>query len=294
MGEKLTFTIVDVFAERKYAGNQLAVFRGAGGLSDGEMQHIAKEMNYSETTFILSDEPRNGGYDVRIFTPEEEFDFAGHPTLGTSYVIRNQLLGGEPKEVTLNLKVGPIPVRFDDEDGMLWMKQNEPAFGETTTAAEAAYVLGIPPEDIDTRYPIQEVSTGLCSLIVPLKGLSAVKRCRFDRDRFVNFIAGRQAKLILAFSSETYDPAHQLNARVFVDCASLPEDPATGSACGNLASYLVKHRYWGGTQVKAAVEQGYEIGRPSLLSLQAEQRPDGGIDVHVGGRVIPVAKGEWL
>ena len=111
--EKLTFYILDVFAEEKYAGNQLAVVRDAGGLSDAEMQKIAKEMNYSETTFILSEQPRGGAYDVRIFTPEIEVPFAGHPTLGTAFVIQQEIVGEPVEVVNLNLKVGQIPVTFN-------------------------------------------------------------------------------------------------------------------------------------------------------------------------------------
>ena len=126
---KIPFYIVDVFAEKKYAGNQLAVFREAHSLSGETMQLIARETNFSETTFILQDEPRDGGYDVRIFTPREEVPFAGHPTLGTAHIIRNEILGGKTDALTLNLKVGKIPVTFS-QDGYSWMKQIEPEFGK--------------------------------------------------------------------------------------------------------------------------------------------------------------------
>jgi len=135
--ESLTFYIVDVFAEEKYAGNQLAVVRGAKALSDNEMQRIAKEMNYSETTFILSDEKRDGGYDVRIFTPEKEVPFAGHPTLGTAYVIQQKIVKKPIKRMVLNLKVGQIPTTFsysEEYGDVLWMKQMQPIFGQTFDA----------------------------------------------------------------------------------------------------------------------------------------------------------------
>ncbi|MBN1814459.1 MAG: PhzF family phenazine biosynthesis protein, partial [Anaerolineae bacterium] len=130
--DRLTFYIVDVFAERKYSGNQLAVFRKAAGLSTDEMQAIAREMHFSETTFVLSDQPRDGGYDVRIFTPQAELPFAGHPTLGTAFVIRQEIIGRPAEQVILNLQVGPIPVTFDGD--ILWMKQVEPQFGEVLRA----------------------------------------------------------------------------------------------------------------------------------------------------------------
>jgi trans-2,3-dihydro-3-hydroxyanthranilate isomerase len=294
---KLTFYIVDVFAEQKYAGNQLAVFRGAGGLSSEEMQRIAKEMNYSETTFIMSDEPRDGGYDVRIFTPEEEVPFAGHPTLGSAYIVQKEIIGSPVKRVALNLKVGQIPVTWDKDeqqgDTLLWMKQRPPAFGETFAPEKAAAMLGITAEDIDARFPVQEVSTGLASVIVPLKTLDAVRRCRTNRDLYLSFVRHSAAKAILVFAPEAYEPGHQLNARVFVDYFGIPEDPATGSAAGNLAGYLARYRYFGASSVNVRMEQGYEIKRPSLLYLKSAQT-DAEISVEVGGKAVLVARGEWI
>ncbi len=133
-----TFYIVDVFAEEKYAGNQLAVVRGAGHLPDATLQKIAAEINYSETTFVLSDEERNGGYDVRIFTPKEEVPFAGHPTLGTAYVIAREISPHPVDRVTLNLKAGPIPVTLGD---VCWMRQQSPTFGAAFTADPISRVL---------------------------------------------------------------------------------------------------------------------------------------------------------
>jgi len=144
--EKLTFYIVDVFAEEKYAGNQLAVVRSAKALSDAEMQRIAKEMNYSETTFILSDEKRDGGYDVRIFTPEREMPFAGHPTLGTAYVIQREIVKEPVEMIVLNLKVGQIPVTLSYSEGhvdTLWMKQLQPTFGQTFDVGSISQVLSL-------------------------------------------------------------------------------------------------------------------------------------------------------
>ncbi|HNY79910.1 MAG: PhzF family phenazine biosynthesis protein [Sedimentisphaerales bacterium] len=289
------FYIVDVFAERKYAGNQLAVFRNAGDLTDDEMQQIAREMNFSETTFILSDEPRDGGYDVRIFTPVAEVPFAGHPTLGTAYIIRHEIIGKNAEQVNLNLKLKRIPVTFGQEEGrsMLWMKQKSPDFGDTTDPASMVELLGLAVEQIDTRFPIQAVSTGLWFAIVPLKDLEAVKQARVSRDRYFAESRQKHEDGILVFCPETYDRRNDLNVRVFVPFYGIEEDPATGSGNGCLAGYLVKHRYWGDTKIDARVEQGYEIDRPSLIRLKAE-RQQGAIDVHVGGNVVMVAKGQWL
>ena len=290
------FYQVDVFAETKYAGNQLAVVRNAGDLSDEEMQQIALEMNFSETTFILSDREREGGYDVRIFSPDEELPFAGHPTLGTAYIIQQFIIGSDLPQVNLNLKVGQIPVNFNYKDGepdILWMQQINPTFGKVFEPSAVAVALGIPEDYIDKRYPVQEVSTGLPFIIVPLKDLTAVKGCRIDRVGYLHLIDRSDAKSILVFSPETYSKTNDLNARMFDDYHGISEDPATGSANGCLAAYLVKNSYFNGSEVDVRVEQGYEIKRPSLLLLKAREE-GGAIPVSVGGRVIMVAEGRLV
>ena len=287
-----TFYIVDVFAERKYAGNQLAVFRGAGELSSDEMQSIAREINFSETTFILSDAPRDGGFDVRIFTPREEVPFAGHPTIGTAHIIHTMVLQGKTDSVVLNLQVGQIPVTFG-QDGFSWMKQIQPAFGKQHDLATLAAVLGLEAVELDERFPIQEVSTGLPFFIVPLKNLAALQKAEVDQERYFDLIRDTVAKGILVFCPEAHEPHNNISVRVFVDYFGVPEDPATGSANGCLAGYLVQHRYFGGETIDIRSEQGYEIGRPSLLLLKAAQR-GADIDIFVGGQSVLVAQGELL
>ena len=290
--KKLPFYIVDVFAEKKYAGNQLAVFRKAKELTAAEMQQIARETNFSETTFILQDRQRDGGYDVRIFTPGEEVPFAGHPTLGTAHIIRNEILKGNTDTITLNLKVGKIPVYFG-QDGYCWMKQIEPEFGKPHPAKTIATILNLPVSDIDDRYPVQEVSTGLPFFIVPLKTIAALKTAKVDRDKYFAYRKDSWAKGILVFCPQAHEAQNDISVRVFVDCYGIPEDPATGSGNGCLAGYLVKHRYFGKDSIDIRSEQGYEIGRPSLLLLKAEQE-GARINISVGGKAIIVAKGEFI
>ena len=168
----IPFFIVDVFAEEKYAGNQLAVFTEAASLSSEDMQRLAKEMHFSESTFLLSREPRDGGYDVRIFTPEAEVPFAGHPTLGTAFVIQQEILKARMDTVTLNLPVGPIPVTFTyllSDPDILWMRQPAPVFGATFAPESLAPVLDLDVAALDTRFPAQEVSTGLPFVVVPVR-----------------------------------------------------------------------------------------------------------------------------
>jgi len=292
----MQFYIVDVFAEQKYAGNQLAVVRGGAELSTEAMQRIALEMNYSETTFILQDEARNEGYDVRIFTPASEVPFAGHPTLGTAYIIQQKLIVEPIAQVNLNLKVGQIPVTLNYTEGHpqeLWMHQRPPDFGEVIDPAVIAPTLNITVDEIDTRYPIQDVSTGLPFILVPLKTREAVKRSWVNVSKLKALIANTRAKAIFIFCPEPYHQQNHLNARMFAPEFSLVEDPATGSANGCLAGYLVKYRYFDRDTINVRVEQGYEIGRPSLLKLRAQ--PNGEmIDVFVGGQVVMVAEGRLV
>ena len=191
--ENPTFYIVDVFAQEKYAGNQLAVFRGAGHLPDATLQKIAAEMNYSETTFVLSDEKRDGGYDVRIFTPREEVPFAGHPTLGTAYVIQREIISRPVDRLTLSFVAGRIPVVLGE---VLWMEQLSPVFGEPLDPTLISRVLGLSEDELDGRYPVQEVSTGLPAIIVPVNDLAALKRCRVDRGRYFGLVEGTEANNI--------------------------------------------------------------------------------------------------
>lgn len=289
----MKFYIVDVFAETKYAGNQLAVFTGAeiANLSDNEMLQIAREMNYSETTFILSPEQRNDGYDVRIFTPVKELPFAGHPTLGTAYIIQREIIKNSIEQVILNLGVGQIPVNWKDE--VLWMRQNLPTFTQIHQIETLAEVLNVEVADIDIRFPIQEVSTGIPFVIVPLKSLAALKKAKVNLDKYYQFIQTAKATEILIFCPETYNSIDDLSVRMFAPALGITEDPATGSANGCLAAYLAEYNYFGESKIDVRVEQGYEINRPSLLLLQAEKKA-GKIEVFVGGNVVMVARGEFV
>jgi trans-2,3-dihydro-3-hydroxyanthranilate isomerase len=293
---KLTFYIVDVFAEEKYTGNQLAVFKDTKALPDNKMQRIAKEMNYSETTFILSEEKQNSGYDVRIFTPEKEVPFAGHPTLGTAYVIQHEIIREPVERIILNLKIGQIPVTLNysgkDVD-ILWMKQMNPTFGRVFNPDQISQVLSLERREIDKRYPIQEVSTGIPFILIPLKSLAALRQAKIARDKYFELIKDTQAKAMLIFCPEIRNGENDLNVRVFADYYGIPEDPATGSANGCLAGYLVKYRYFGSDRINIRVGQGHEIGRPSLVLLRAEGRK-GKIDVSVGGKVVMIGKGEFI
>ena len=285
---RIEFYIVDVFTiGRKYTGNQLAVYRGNPPTE--VMQQLAKEINFSEITFITSDEPENDGYNVRIFMPEVEAPFAGHPTLGTAYIIQQEIIGKPVEQINLNLQVGQIPVTFGADD-ILWMQQNPPTFGHIFDVSQIANVVGVEADDIDSRYPIQEVSTGLPFIIVPMVSLDAVNRAKVNLDRLRAILGAYNAIGPAIFCSESVHDENDIHVRVLDDIYGAPEDPATGSANGCIAGYLVDHQYFGGDKISIRSEQGYQIGRPSLLHLEAEKTADE-IIIRVGGQVEMVAKG---
>ena len=286
------FYLVDVFAVDRYTGNQLAVFTHAAGASKGEMQALAREMNYSETTFVTGNLQADGGYPVRIFTPNKELPFAGHPTLGTAYILQKYVAKEQRSPILLNLQVGQIPVTVEmgeDGENLLWMKQNSPTFQKKLSAEVLAEVLSLNPEAIEGNFPIQEVSTGLPFIIVPLKHHAALKQIKIQREKYFTVIEKTDAKAILVFCPETNSPENQLSVRVFCEAFGIPEDPATGSANGCLAGYLAEYDYFGANALDIRVEQGYEIDRPSLLFLKAS-KIETEIEVFVGGKVIEIAK----
>jgi trans-2,3-dihydro-3-hydroxyanthranilate isomerase len=289
----LKFHIVDVFAEAKLQGNQLAVFRDEEGISTTLMQRIAKEMNFSETTFITGLDLDNLTFKVRIFTPESELPFAGHPTLGTAFVIQQTIVKEPIPSLVLDLKAGMIPVTFNYKDGkpdILWMKQLNPVFGKTHSPKPIAEFLGLDIEDIDTNWPIQEVSTGVPFFMIPLKSKEAVVRTKLDKEKLIEYTKKTEAKWPLVFCKQPESPDNHLKVRMIT---TFTEDPATGSANGCLAGYLAKYRYFGDSQVDVRVEQGAEIGRPSLLYLKSEDHGKR-IDVYVGGKNAMVAQGQLI
>ncbi|NJL90203.1 MAG: PhzF family phenazine biosynthesis protein [Coleofasciculaceae cyanobacterium SM2_1_6] len=292
----LPFYIVDVFAISKYTGNQLAVCTDAQALSTGEMQTIAREINFSETTFILPQQPGIHGYPVRIFTPKKELPFAGHPTIGTAFILQQKIIQQLVSRVNLNLPIGQIPVDIsyqEDSIDLLWMSQRPPTFHEFFNPEEVAAMLNISVDDLDDRFPIQSVSTGIAFIIVPLKNQQSLQACLVDVQKCEELTKNTEAKCVLVFCPETHDPENDLCVRVFAHALGVVEDPATGSANGCLAAYLIQYDYFAQPSIDLKVEQGYEIDRPSLLLLKA-LRDQEVIQVFVGGKVIMVAQGEFV
>lgn len=302
--KNIEFYIVDVFAPKKYAGNQLAVFFDLEQqLSADRMLAITREINFAESTFITSIEA-DGSFGVRIFTTEYEVPFAGHPTLGTAYMIAKKLLRAPSNVLTLRLKKGDIPVHIENPDNLeasrFTMQQAQPDFGATFDSELLSTSLGIQMNDLDPSMPIEVVSTGLPYLIVFLKDLSVIKKLKLNNEKVETFLRSQKLHKVnsttglttsLFFvTKETEQQHHQYHSRMFVlEGESIWEDAATGSANGCLLAYLLKNF---NSPVSAIVEQGYEMGRESILYLDGIRHENEYI-LKVGGRVVPISEGKW-
>lgn len=290
------FFIVDVFAESAYSGNQLAVVVCEVPLPDATMQQIAAETNYSETTFVIPKPEQNGGYRVRIFTPAREIAFAGHPILGSAWVLRHHVLPRAAASIRLNLALQQIPVEFEQPaEGieLAWFLAPPATLGPSCAPEPMAYALGISPEDIDVEFPVQQISSGTSAMIVPLRSLDALRRSILDIDAYTGLAYEGFPPLVYLFCRQTHHPDNDLCARFFFEAYGVREDPATGNGAAFLGAYLLEHRVLPQPDLSLRIEQGHEIRRPSLVMLRARMA-DGQRLVHVGGRVMPVVQGELV
>jgi len=282
---------VDVFTDLALTGNSLAVFLDGRGLSTDQMQALAREMNLSETTFILPGDgaaEKNRGVRVRIFTVQEELPFAGHPTLGTAFVLRGE--SGAP-EVRLDLNVGPVPVRFTEDAAQPVfgeMTQKDPEFGAIHDVEAVARLTGLSPADFDSSAPIQTVSTGVPFTIAPLRSLKTLQKLRLDVDRSVDYLASSGGKFFYFVCRETVDRKARLHARMIFYNG---DDPATGSAAGCCAAWMVAHGV-AASDEQVLIEQGLEVHRPSRIFVRAEKRDNHVVNVRVGGNCVEVLRGE--
>jgi trans-2,3-dihydro-3-hydroxyanthranilate isomerase len=302
---RLPFVQVDVFTSVPLEGNQLAVFADGRSLSDVEMQALAKEMNLSETTFILPRDAateRERGVRVRIFTVDEELPFAGHPTLGTAMVLRNEALrdnalrndamrgNGADEEIALDLNVGRIPVRFSTRDGLPFgmMTQRDPEFGQKHSREDVARAAGLAVDDIAADLPIQTVSTGNAFAIVPLKSLAVLQKLSPTWANMKAYLDKSGAKFFYFVSRETLNPEAKLQSRMIFYNG---EDPATGSAAGPCAAWAVQYGVVPADE-QVLMEQGVEMKRRSRIFFSAGRKGDRIVNVRVGGHVVEVVRGE--
>jgi len=296
------FTQVDVFTQTPLTGNPLAIFSDARGLNDAEMQALAREMNLSETTFIF---PRDAateareGKKVRIFTVEAELPFAGHPTLGTAlYLYASDSNQKKPAEITLDLKAGKIPVRFtsnsenagrDRVDGNVFgeMRQRDPEFGTPLSRKDVARVVGIAVDEIPSEWPIEPVSTGLTFSIVPFRSRRMLSDLKFSYMQAAEFLKKSGANFFYFLCPERRERQLEARARMFFYGG---EDPATGSAAGCAASWMVKHGVLSSDE-QALIEQGIECRRPSEIHVRATREGERVTNVRVGGYAVEILRG---
>jgi trans-2,3-dihydro-3-hydroxyanthranilate isomerase len=294
------FIQVDVFTQTALSGNPLAIFPDARGLTDAEMQALAREMNLSETTFIL---PRDAateareGKKVRIFTVEAELPFAGHPTLGTALYLY-ALESKKPAEIALDLKAGKIPVRFtvnsenaggDRVDGQVFgeMRQRDPEFGAPFSRADVARVIGIPVNEIHSKWPIQPVSTGFSFTIVPFRNRQTLSDLTFGYSQASEFLRKTGANLFYFLCPERREGQLEARARMFFYGG---EDPATGSAAGCAASWMVQHGV-ADSDEQVVIRQGVECRRPSDMHVRATREGERVTNVRVGGYAVEILRG---
>jgi trans-2,3-dihydro-3-hydroxyanthranilate isomerase len=294
------FVQLDVFTQTPLAGNPLAVFPNAQGLGDIEMQALAREMNLSETTFIF---PRDAateareGKKVRIFTVEAELPFAGHPTLGTAlYLYASEPT--KPAEISLDLKVGKIPVHFtanaenagrDRVDGQVFgeMRQRDPEFGSSFSRETVARVIGIPVTEIHSKWPIQPVSTGFAFTIVPFRNQDTLSNLEFSYNQAADFLRKSGANFFYFLCPERREARLEVGARMFFYGG---EDPATGSAAGCAASWMVQHGI-AQSDEQVLIRQGIECRRPSEIYVRATREGERVTNVRVGGYAVEILRG---
>jgi trans-2,3-dihydro-3-hydroxyanthranilate isomerase len=287
------FYLVDVFAEQAYTGNPLAVIVGRDDLTDATRQQIAAEMNFSETTFVTP-ESEADAFRVRIFTPSQEIAFAGHPILGTAWIIRQYLLATPAATVVLKLAVGDIPVSFESHDTqpeVVWFRAPAVTLGPICDRKAMAAAIGVSENDLDPDFPVQQCAATTSAMLVPVRSLAVLNRSRLDLARYAPLTAHGFPPLTYVFCRETHHPHNDLCVRFFFEAHGVREDPATGNGAAFLGAYLLQYPYFSGSQFDLRIEQGYELRRPSLVRLRAQQRA-GNREINVGGHVVPVAQGE--
>ena len=294
----LRFVQVDVFTERVFGGNPLAVVFEAGELDGGVMQRIAREMNCSETTFLLPPRRPDCAARVRIFTPAREVPFAGHPTIGTAWVLATEgLLPAGTTRFNLEEGIGPVEVTLEGDPtspSFLWMRHGEARFGpELPDRAGFARALGLGPSDLLAGQPVRSGSTGNAFLYIPLRDREAVDRARLDVPALLAAQGEGPSLGVFVFAPEPDPRAGRVYSRMFAPHTSgVPEDPATGSASGPLGAYLVERGLVAPAESVAIVsEQGTRMGRPSFVHIRVGMRGGRIDEILVGGRVVPVIEG---
>ena len=285
----IPFYQVDVFSNKLFGGNPLAVFLKGENFKEDQLQQVAREMNLSETTFVFPPSHPDANFDVRIFTPGKEIPFAGHPTLGTAFVLKYAgLISSTTNNLILNFKAGLISVHIQ-EDGIILMRTPAGKILQTfSNTKEVADTLGVKPNNIEPNLPIQTVTTGFPALLVPINSLGAMKEILLDLALLKLLLKEAKADMIYPFTRQTFDQENSIHARGFAPFIGIPEDPGTGSVASALGYYLNEKN---SKEKRIIIEQGYEMKRPSNIIVEIDDVEGRTKEIRVGGRVRLVFKG---
>lgn len=283
----LPFYIIDVFAENKYAGNQLAVFLEAGNLSSEEMQRIAKEINFAESTFITKLDFENNIAEIRIFTPASEMKFAGHPIIGTSWVLIHKIFKNEPDAITLKVPIGEIAIRKTED--LIWLQAAQPEFLNVFDKEDFLSFSTLKSADFEDQYPIQEVTTGSAFVIVPLTDKKALEALVLDKDKTNDWLMKNCKTNHRALYFYCLEDSKIISRMLCVEHNQLVEDAATGSASTCLQAFLLKYH---SAKIETINHQGDFINRPSRIYFKGELTKNE-YTIQIGGKSQFVAKGDW-
>jgi trans-2,3-dihydro-3-hydroxyanthranilate isomerase len=283
----LPFYIIDVFTDKKYAGNQLAVFLDAENLSSDEMQKIAREINFAESTFVTKLDKENNKAEIKIFTPSQEMQFAGHPIIGTSWVLINKIFDNSPENIKLNAPIGPISIHQSED--LIWLKAAQPKFWDVFSKEDFILFSNLKKEDFENQFPIQEVSTGSAFVMVGLSNKRALENLVLDKDKTDQWLK-KHCKTTHRGLYFYYLEGSKLFSRMLcVEHNQLVEDAATGSASTCLQAFLLKYHK---PEFELINYQGDYIGRPSQIHFKGKLT-ENDFDIKIGGKAEFIAKGEW-
>ncbi len=284
---QLPFHIVDVFAESKYSGNQLAVFEHAQDLTLAEMQNIAREINFAESTFITQIDKASNSATIRIFTPEFEMKFAGHPIIGSAWVIMNTIFGNPSQPINLTVPIGEIPVF--QQDNRVWLQSAQPNFFDVFQVSDLYKISNLNPFDFNCHYPIQEVSTGSAFVIVPLSSKEALSRLKLDLVKTHEWLQFNCKTTFQALYFFYLDGIDLFSRMLYVENGQLKEDAATGSASTCLQAFLLRYH---ASNLQIINQQGDFIGRPSKIYFNGKRNGED-FDIKIGGTTQYIARGDW-
>ncbi|CAD0007093.1 PhzF family phenazine biosynthesis protein [Flavobacterium chungangense] len=283
----LPFYIVDVFTDKKYAGNQLAVFLDAGNLSSEEMQKIAREINFAESTFVTKLDKENNKAEIKIFTPAHEMQFAGHPIIGTSWVLMNKIFENSPENIKLNVPIGPIAINQSQD--LIWLKAAQPKFWDVFSKEDFTLFSNLKVSDFENQFPIQEVTTGSAFVMVGLSSKRALENLVLDKDKTDKWLKNNCKTAHQGLYFYYLEGSELFSRMLYIEHNQLVEDAATGSASTCLQAYLLKNHK---PELELINYQGDYIGRPSQIHFKGKLT-ENEFDIKIGGKAQFVAKGEW-